>query len=336
MVDSVLNGTRMLDDDGYIPARAATFGAAGEGISEDFLALWLSTLILNVHPKKQPRAVGFLVARYVRATAHRCIRAFADNCEERKRARQLGEKAFNHYVSHLGVSSLCIWRARAVEARVARMRLRTAVSRWLRDQLLAIVTAWRDQKLETNRLTIAYTRICTLRASRLTQHFFEEWTVRVADQERKRLVLTRIVLRTQDRAMVKALQVGLPMGRSISGKYRNRSMQHTCSRHAAWDPHTPSHPPTPLDSSPLKFTVISHPGGNPGANLKSISQRCYLFEVAFAWELTKETIVLPLGCLQGGSPMQTSASTAGLAVLHQILPFFSLFAETISAICSNN
>lgn len=135
MVDSVLNGTRIMDDDGYIPSRAATFGAAGEGISEDFLALWLSTLILNVHPKKQPRAVGFLVARYVRATAHRCIRAFAQNMEERKRARQLGEKAFNHYVSHLGVSAICIWRVRAVEARVARMRLRTAVSRWLRDQV---------------------------------------------------------------------------------------------------------------------------------------------------------------------------------------------------------
>ena len=43
-----------------------------------------------------------------------------------------------------------------------------------------------------------------------------------------------------------------------------------------------------------------HPGGNPGANLKSISHRCYLFEVAFVWELTQETIHLPLGCLQGG------------------------------------
>ena len=30
------------------------------------------------------------------------------------------------------------------------------------------------------------------------------------------------------------------------------------------------------------------------------SKRCYLFEVAFVWELTKETIHLPLGCLQGG------------------------------------
>ena len=35
----------------------------------------------------------------------------------------------------------------------------------------------------------------------------------------------------------------------------------------------------------------------PGANLKSISNRCYHFEVAFVWELTKETIVFPMGCL---------------------------------------
>ena len=37
------------------------------------------------------------------------------------------------------------------------------------------------------------------------------------------------------------------------------------------------------------------------ANLKSIAHRCHLFEVAFVWELTEETIQLPLGCLQGGS-----------------------------------
>ena len=46
--------------------------------------------------------------------------------------------------------------------------------------------------------------------------------------------------------------------------------------------------------------TVGHPGGNPGANLKSTSHRCYLFEVAFVWEVTKETIVLPQGCLQGG------------------------------------
>ena len=32
--------------------------------------------------------------------------------------------------------------------------------------------------------------------------------------------------------------------------------------------------------------TLHHPGGNPGANLKSISHRCYLFEVAFVWELS--------------------------------------------------
>ena len=43
-----------------------------------------------------------------------------------------------------------------------------------------------------------------------------------------------------------------------------------------------------------------HPEVELRANLKKISHRCHLFEVAFAWELTKETIHLPLGCLQGG------------------------------------
>ena len=51
---------------------------------------------------------------------------------------------------------------------------------------------------------------------------------------------------------------------------------------------------------PAATRIINRPGGNPGANLKSISHRCYLFEVAFVWELTTGTIDLPLGCLQGG------------------------------------
>jgi len=50
--------------------------------------------------------------------------------------------------------------------------------------------------------------------------------------------------------------------------------------------------------SPLSPT---HSGGNPGANLKSISHICHPILVAFVWALTKETIDLPLGCLQGGS-----------------------------------
>ena len=48
------------------------------------------------------------------------------------------------------------------------------------------------------------------------------------------------------------------------------------------------------------LTIRSHPGVELRANLKSISHRCNLFEVAFVWELTKETIHLPQGCLQGG------------------------------------
>ena len=44
--------------------------------------------------------------------------------------------------------------------------------------------------------------------------------------------------------------------------------------------------------------LITHGVVEMRANLKSISHRCRLFEVAFVWELTKETIHSPLGCLQ--------------------------------------
>ena len=46
-------------------------------------------------------------------------------------------------------------------------------------------------------------------------------------------------------------------------------------------------PVRPVSVPRNSFNEFSHPGGNPGANLKSISHRCYLFEVAFASELTK-------------------------------------------------
>ena len=36
------------------------------------------------------------------------------------------------------------------------------------------------------------------------------------------------------------------------------------------------------------------------ANVKSISHRCHLLDVALVWRLTKETIHSPLGCVQGG------------------------------------
>ena len=69
------------------------------------------------------------------------------------------------------------------------------------------------------------------------------------------------------------------------------------------------------------------PGRNPGvelgANLQSISHRCNLFKVAFVWELTKETIRLPLGCLQGGSALPgRGRQRVGLAPCQQQPRFY--------------
>ena len=52
--------------------------------------------------------------------------------------------------------------------------------------------------------------------------------------------------------------------------------------------------------SSCSLVYTNYPGGNPGANLPSIFRICRPILVAFVWELIKETIVLPLGCLQGG------------------------------------
>ena len=46
--------------------------------------------------------------------------------------------------------------------------------------------------------------------------------------------------------------------------------------------------------------ISSHPEGNTGANLESSSHRCHPILEEFVWDLTKESINLPLGCLQGG------------------------------------
>ena len=45
--------------------------------------------------------------------------------------------------------------------------------------------------------------------------------------------------------------------------------------------------------------LLLRPAVELRANLKSVSLKCHLFEVAFVWELIEETIHLPLGCLQG-------------------------------------
>ena len=40
----------------------------------------------------------------------------------------------------------------------------------------------------------------------------------------------------------------------------------------------------------VHHSALGQSRGSPGANLKSISHRCYLRRVALEWELTKETI----------------------------------------------
>ena len=50
---------------------------------------------------------------------------------------------------------------------------------------------------------------------------------------------------------------------------------------------------------------------NPGANRNPISHLCKPILVAFVWELTKETINLPLGCFQGGVEEVTGPSSRG-------------------------
>ena len=77
-------------------------------------------------------------------------------------------------------------------------------------------------------------------------------------------------------------------------------------------------PPREWSSSVKKHGTESqrlknHPGGNPWAKLKSISFRCYLVEVAFEWELTKETINfapgLPPGRIEERVPGKSGTSS---------------------------
>jgi len=79
-----------------------------------------------------------------------------------------------------------------------------------------------------------------------------------------------------------------------------------------------------------------HPGVELRANVKSISHRCRLFELAFVWELTKATIHLPLGCLQGGVQpsdisfeINVSAQDAASDPMPQILPSTNWGREVI-------
>ena len=74
----------------------------------------------------------------------------------------------------------------------------------------------------------------------------------------------------------------------------------------------------PGAASSCNLLATRHPGGNSGANLKSISHRCYLWEVAFERDLTKETTHLLLGCLQGGLGRTSEGGAEPLAASHQL------------------
>jgi hypothetical protein len=55
-----------------------------------------------------------------------------------------------------------------------------------------------------------------------------------------------------------------------------------------------------IDVEGAELFVPPQPGVELRAKLQPISHRCHLYEVAFVYELTEETIHLPLSCLQGG------------------------------------
>jgi len=72
-----------------------------------------------------------------------------------------------------------------------------------------------------------------------------------------------------------------------------------------------------------RVSELIHPGGNPGANLKSISHRCHPILVAFAWDLTEKTSICPwvasrvagfrahlLGVLSDPDPLPQPAPTS--------------------------
>ena len=195
---------------------AGTWAKSESGVAETFISMWLSSLILHVHPKKQPRAIGFLIARHVRAIAHKVLKALADNATEEIIGRQLDNKAINHWIAHICTKSLVLWRHKAIALRVARMRLRTTVSRWLREELSIIFAAWSDLVTETRHLVVAFDRIENKKMRSNTKTIFQDWSDHMDIQDNKRNVLTRIVLRIQDRTMIKVMHLWFQMAGSLA------------------------------------------------------------------------------------------------------------------------
>ena len=195
---------------------AGSWAKSDSGVAETFISMWLSSLILHVHPKKQPRAIGFLIARHVRAIAHKVLKALSDNATSEVINRQLDSKAVNHWIAHTCTKTMVLWRHKAIALRVARMRLRTTVSRWLREELSLVFAAWSDLVMETRQMVVAFDRIESRRARSNTKTLFQDWSDHMDIQDNKRNVLTRIVLRIQDRTMIKVMHLWFQMAGALA------------------------------------------------------------------------------------------------------------------------
>lgn len=215
---------------------AGTWSKSDSGVAETYISMWLSALILHVHPKKQPRAIGFLIARHVRAVAHKVLKALSDNAMQEIVLGQLDNKAINHWICNVCSKTMMLWCNKAVALRVARMRLRTTVSRWLREELSMLFAAWSDLVMETRQLVVAFDRIESRRARNNTKTLFQDWSDHMDIQDNKRNVLTRIVMRIQDRTMIKVMHIWFQMAGSLAiinhlaerglQKYRANRIEH--------------------------------------------------------------------------------------------------------------
>ena len=85
-------------------------------------------------------------------------------------------------------------------------------------------------------------------------------------------------------------------------------------------------PPVHLSSKGVRTSTADtpsrsahHPGGNPGANLKSISHRCQPILVAFEFKLTKETNQFAHGLPTGRSDVDWVAAQGETTVPDELL-----------------
>lgn len=85
------------------------------------------------------------------------------------------------------------------------MRLRTVVARWLRDQLFRTFNEWKLQRQYTRELIMGAERVAEKTLTSTVKAAWDSWRGIVTAQEHKREVLTRILLRIQDRSAFKAI-----------------------------------------------------------------------------------------------------------------------------------